>query len=67
MWVRLARIRRIEERIQRIQASRLAGAEDKHYVEFMHGLANDLRKVVHGDEKVVKENWEALRRLGKKR
>lgn len=59
-WLKEARKRIIREQRLRIQAARVAKAENSAYQGFMDELQAELRRLDIGEREAVKESWEML-------
>lgn len=67
LWMRQAKIKQLNRRIQAIQSARVAQAEDKHYSGFMNQLTGTLHMIENGYQETVKENWDSLKTMSGKR
>jgi len=63
-WHGEAEKKSIRDRMSTIQACRLAMAQDSAYSEIMNGLQSQLNELEFGKDKVINENWRALRIIG---
>lgn len=66
-WARLARIREMKRKIVMAQCSRAAMTDNAGYEAFLGDISGELSMLIRGSEKVIQDNWEAIRILAKKR
>jgi hypothetical protein len=62
-WFKEAQKKLLQNQIKAIQAARYAQANNSDYQEIMTGLQSQISKIEFGEEKVVKENWNELRKM----
>lgn len=66
-WFREAQKKLIREQLKAIQAARLAVAGNNDYKMVTTELEKQLRELDLGKKKVIKENWEELKLMRKKK
>lgn len=66
-WFKKAQKKLVEDQIKRIQAARLAMAETNDYSKAVSDLESQLKQLEFGKEKVIKENWNDLMSMSRKK
>lgn len=64
-WFRQAQVKLIQDQMKRIQAARLAMAEDSAYQRIISDFESQCRQVEYGKDAVIQDNWEFLKAKGK--
>ncbi|NCC60056.1 MAG: hypothetical protein EOM12_03770 [Verrucomicrobiae bacterium] len=64
-WFRQAQKKMVQDQLKRIQAARLAMAENSSYERVCNDLEIQIHELEHGKEKVVQDNWDFLREKGR--
>jgi len=66
-WFKQAQKKLITEQIKNIQATRLAMAKDSDYEKAINTYESQLRELELGKEHIVKESWDDLKLMGKRK
>lgn len=66
-WFKQAQKKLITEQIKNIQATRIAMSKDNDYEKAIGIYENQLREIELGKEYIVKESWDELKLMGKRK
>ncbi len=66
-WFKQAQKKLVTEQLKNIQATRIAMARDSDYEKAVGAYESQLREIELGKEHIIKESWDDLKLMGKRK